>query len=237
MPWEKCTPPTSSNCISEHSSLGTLAPAHKAIQSPCTGQRYMGRKTSICVPLLLLRPEAATGFTCSELGTMVWSQERKLYLNSVPHLCSSPHRHQCELWEWKKRTKWANPLIKSSSKNPLLLLFGCSVVSDSATPWTAAHQTSLSITISQSLLKLTSIETMMPFNYLILCCPLLLPSIFLEPSRADIKFFLYWLIYGRVKKFPICGRFGSQIHPQHLAQFLKDSTHSNNICWLNEFNR
>ena len=48
-----------------------------------------------------------------------------------------------------------------------------------ATPWTAAHQTSLSITNSQSLLKLMSIELVMPSNHLILCCPiLLLPSIF-----------------------------------------------------------
>ena len=48
-----------------------------------------------------------------------------------------------------------------------------------ATPWTAAHQTSLSITNSQSLLKLMSIELVMPSNHLILCHPLLLlPSIF-----------------------------------------------------------
>ena len=47
------------------------------------------------------------------------------------------------------------------------------------TPWTAACQVSLSFTISQSLLKLTSIESIMPSNHLILCCPLLLlPSIF-----------------------------------------------------------
>ena len=47
------------------------------------------------------------------------------------------------------------------------------------TPWTAAHQASLSITNSRSLLKLMSIKLVMPFNYLILCCPLLLlPSIF-----------------------------------------------------------
>ena len=47
------------------------------------------------------------------------------------------------------------------------------------TPWTAARQASLSIASSQSLLKLMSIKLVMPFNYLILCCPLLLlPSIF-----------------------------------------------------------
>ena len=48
-----------------------------------------------------------------------------------------------------------------------------------ATPWTAAHQASLSITNSQSLLKLMSIKLVMPSNHLILCSPLLLlPSIF-----------------------------------------------------------
>ena len=48
-----------------------------------------------------------------------------------------------------------------------------------ATPWTAAHQASLSITNSQSLLKLMSIESEMPSNHLILChLILLLPSIF-----------------------------------------------------------
>ena len=48
-----------------------------------------------------------------------------------------------------------------------------------ATPWTAARQASLSITNSQSLLKLVSIESVMPSNHIILCRPLLLPpSIF-----------------------------------------------------------
>ena len=52
-------------------------------------------------------------------------------------------------------------------------------MSDSATLWTAACQVSLSITNSWSLLKLISIESLMPSNHLILCHPLLLlPSIF-----------------------------------------------------------
>ena len=52
-------------------------------------------------------------------------------------------------------------------------------MSVSATPWTAAHQASLSFTISWSLLKLTSIESVMLSNHLIFCHPLLLlPSIF-----------------------------------------------------------
>ena len=52
-------------------------------------------------------------------------------------------------------------------------------MSDSATPWTAARQASLSITNSWNLLKLISIESVMPSNHLILFCPfLLLPSTF-----------------------------------------------------------
>ena len=48
-----------------------------------------------------------------------------------------------------------------------------------AIPWIAAHQDSLSTTNSQSMFKLMTIELVMPFNHLILCCPLLLlPSIF-----------------------------------------------------------
>ena len=58
--------------------------------------------------------------------------------------------------------------------------FRCSVMSNSfATPWSAARQGALSITISWSLLRLMLIELVMPTNHLILCCPLLfLPSIF-----------------------------------------------------------
>ena len=55
--------------------------------------------------------------------------------------------------------------------------FSRSVMSKSGIPWTAAHQASLSITNSQSLLKLMTIESVMPSNHLILCCPLLPPSI------------------------------------------------------------
>ena len=46
------------------------------------------------------------------------------------------------------------------------------------TPWTVAYQASLCFTMSQSLLKLISIESLIPSIYLILCHPLLLPSVF-----------------------------------------------------------
>ena len=77
--------------------------------------------------------------------------------------------------------------------------FSRSVMSDSATPWTAACQASLSITNSQSLLKLMSIESVMPSNHLILCRPLLLlPSnfprvrVFSNESVLRIRWPKYW---------------------------------------------
>ena len=61
----------------------------------------------------------------------------------------------------------------------VLIIQSLSCVQLFVTPWTAAHQASLSFTISWSLLKLMPIEFVMPSNHLILCCPLLLlPSIF-----------------------------------------------------------
>ena len=74
-----------------------------------------------------------------------------------------------------------------------------SVVSDSATPWTAAHQSSLSITNSQILLKLMSIEAVMLSNHLVLCCPLPLPPsifprirFFSSESALLIRWPKYW---------------------------------------------
>ena len=81
----------------------------------------------------------------------------------------------------------------------LYLQFSRSVMSNSMTPWTAACQASLSITNSQSVLKLMSIESVMPSNHLILCRPLfLLPSIFpsirvfSNKSVLHIRWPRYW---------------------------------------------
>ena len=60
-----------------------------------------------------------------------------------------------------------------------MLLFSSCHILLFVTPWTAAHQASLSFTISQSLLRFMSIESVMPSNHLVLChCLLLLPSVF-----------------------------------------------------------
>ena len=81
----------------------------------------------------------------------------------------------------------------------LSVQFGHSVMSNFATPWTAARQTSLFITNSQSLLKLMSIESVMPSNHLILCHPLLLPllifpsiRVFSNESTLHIRWPKHW---------------------------------------------
>ena len=81
----------------------------------------------------------------------------------------------------------------------MLVQFSHSVMSDSVTPWTAAHQASLSIVNSRSLIKLMSIELVMPSNHLMLCHPLLLPPsifpsirVFSNESVLHIRWPKYW---------------------------------------------
>ena len=90
----------------------------------------------------------------------------------------------------------------------LLLLLSHSVMSNSASPWTAARQASLSFTISQSLHKLMPIELMIPSNHLVLCCPLLLlpsvfPSIRVFSNESALcirwpKYWKYWSLSFRI---------------------------------------
>ena len=96
-------------------------------------------------------------------------------------------------WEWGAPCK---DVVRVSSE------WCCCSVGKSwltATPWTAAHQASLSSAISQSLLRLMSIESVMPSSHLILCCPLLLlptisPSVrnFFDESVLRIRWPNYW---------------------------------------------
>ena len=83
-------------------------------------------------------------------------------------------------------------------KKQFLIVAAVQSLSLFATPWTAAHQASLPFTISQSFLKLTSIEPVMPYNHLILCHPhLLLPS--MVPSirvfSNELAFLITWPKY------------------------------------------
>ena len=88
------------------------------------------------------------------------------------------------LVSWLRALKWNSRIIfvvivVAAVTAVVVVVQSLSCVQIFAAPWTAARQASLSFTISQSLLKLKSTESVMPSNHLILCCPfLLLPSVF-----------------------------------------------------------
>ena len=95
------------------------------------------------------------------------------------------------------KTSWENKSRQFSFS--FLVQFCHSVGSDSAIPWTVAHQASLSITNYWSSPKPMSIESVMPSNHLILCCPLLLPPsifpsirVFSNESVLHIMWPKYW---------------------------------------------
>ena len=84
------------------------------------------------------------------------------------------------------------------SQKLLSVQFSCCHARLFTTPWTAAHQTSLSFTNSQSLLKLMSVESVMSSNHLVLCHPFLLPlsfpniRVFSNESVLCIRWAKYW---------------------------------------------
>ena len=101
------------------------------------------------------------------------------------------YREQTSGYQWGQRSNIGVRVFSSVQSLIHVRLF--------VTPWTAACQASLSITSSQSLLKLMSIESVMPSNHLILCLPLLLlPSIFpsirifSNESALHIRWPKYW---------------------------------------------
>ena len=102
------------------------------------------------------------------------------------------------------------------------------------TPWIAAHQASLSITDSQSSLRLTSIESMMPSSHLIICRPLLLlppipPSfrIFSNESTLRMRWPKYWSFSFSIIPSP------SPYHPSGSSQCTSPSIqyHASNLDW------
>ena len=109
----------------------------------------------------------------------------------TPHLMSVYYT-PLALWTWSQASLQTSPPLQFSSVQSLsrVWLF--------VTPWIAARQASLTITNSRSSLRLTSIESVMPCSHLILCHPLLLPSIFpsirvfSNESTLRMRWSKYW---------------------------------------------
>ena len=128
--------------------------------------------------------------------SVVWGKHHFWMQLVRPHHWALPPKwwaikHQKRLWPWGQG--WP---IKSCGRANYMKVFvvfqSLSCVWLFVTPWTAACQASLSFTISQSLLKLMSLESVLPSNRFILCHPLLLlpsifPSIRVFPSESALR--------------------------------------------------
>ena len=123
--------------------------------------------------------------------TLRWKRKEQAKMACLAtHITPTTHIQYCN---WRQKGQGRKCYISLDQ-------FSCSVLSDSLwLPWTAACQASVSITNSQSLLKLMSIQPVMPSNHPILCYPLLLlpsvsPSIrvFTSGSLLQIRWPKYW---------------------------------------------
>ena len=114
-------------------------------------------------------------------------------------MCGDIYRLQREkiaTWQWRKVIPQPSDSSSTQSSSSPVQLFSC--VRLFLTLWTAARQASLSIANSQSLLRLRSIELVMPSNHLILGCPLLLPPSKFPSIRVfSYEFCITWSNYWR----------------------------------------
>ena len=112
-------------------------------------------------------------------------------------------------------------------------------MSDSLTPWAPSCQPSLSFTISQSLLKLMSIESMIPSNHLILCHPLLLlPSIFPSVrvfSKVHLRSFLILAILWNSAFSWVYLSFSPLLFTSLLSSAIRKASSDNHFVFLQFF--
>ena len=144
--------------------------------------------------------DSVCAFSCFYFGNMCFP-ESCVFLFTSEILW---HLHELHSPLFLRNACWTLSSLRLCHSGPPLPIQFSSVESLScvwlfATPWPAAHQASLSFTTSRSLLKLMSIESVMPSNHLILCRPLLLPpSIFpsirvlSNESVLHIRWPKYW---------------------------------------------
>ena len=142
-------------------------------------------------------------FECSSaVGWIVW-YIHILWYPIAMRLRDLPVNKQQYEWIPKYNIGWQKPDTNEYTLYDSVQSLSC--VWLFAAPWKAARQASLSTNNSQSLLKLMSIKSVMPFNYLSLCCPLLLlPSIF--PSISEPVLHIRW---------PKCWSFRFSISPSN----------------------
>ena len=158
------------------------------IRFPCSTFRILLQLEALVLFTKLIGwPHSGTFSQCKETGSVEKSSRHNPYdagnystifqKFSRPRVQSSVICHEGQKYiiqqsgVTSRKGKIVTPLV-------LVVVQSLSHIWLFVTPWTAAHQASLSFTISQNLLKLISFESMMPSNNLILCRPLILTSVF-----------------------------------------------------------
>ena len=176
------------SCWDSHASSG--CPTVKVGLKPLNIHMCLLGDASVVLHLFLAKRIGLRGIFTTSLLNLRWTPQShsKPYLLLSKSLTSKVRTQFRSILGGRFSLRWAGSSVQSLSH---VWLF--------ATPWKAACQASLSITNSQSLLKLMSIESAMPFNHLILCHPLLLPpsifpsiKVFSSGSVLHIRWPKYW---------------------------------------------
>ena len=158
---------------------------------------------------------------CRAVGTLMGMQNGTAILEDKECVVSWKTKHTLTIWS-SSCTPWYFPKGAENMSTQRFahrclwfIVQSLSCAQLFVTPWTAAHQASLSFTISWSFLKLMSIELMMPSNHLILCPPPLLPSIFPSIRVFSTQVFIAVLfIIVKSQKQSGCSSVGEWINEQ-----------------------
>ena len=151
---------------------------------------------------------------------------------------------QWTLFMWNGLTSlvgWRAGVFWSPSSLGVVVVHLLSHVQPLVTPWTAAHQASLSTTNSWSLLKLMSIESVIPNNHPILCHPLLLPSIFpririfSNESVLHIRWPKYWSFSFNINISEYSGMISFRIAVQGTQESSPTPQFKASILWRSVF--
>ena len=135
-----------------------------------------------CLGIWALKTDTVNQFSRSVMSNSLWPHGLQHARLPCPSPTSGAYSNSCPLSQWECSIsiyRYSSIVCESEVKVKLL-----SRVQLFVTPSTAAHQASLSITNSWSLLKLMSIESVVPSNHLILCHPLFLPHFNLSQHQG-----------------------------------------------------
>ena len=192
--------PSGYQCISSQPRTSPLRPCPQTqVADSAATQKHFAVHAPAFASLVPLTRTPFPLFLCRKCPVQPPSGPPPMLSWSLDHLDNDNHSAMTTVvmridWGWAVRRAMCSYRLVISFQHQFVVQF-FSHVQRFATPWTAARQDSLPFTVSWSLLKLMSIELLMPSNHLILCRPLLfLPSIFpsIRVFSNELAFCIKW---------------------------------------------